>query len=70
MAASTARYQYHELDANRDEIRLIAVQPGTPKDPIVVALRTESLLDNPSYEAISYAWGDESVKRPIRIERC
>jgi hypothetical protein len=68
MASSTARYQYHELDANRDEIRLIALQPETPKGPIVVALRTESLLDNPSYEAISYAWGDESVKRPIRID--
>jgi hypothetical protein len=60
MAASfpdslAALYQLHQLDADRREIRLIVLQPGTPKDPIVVELKTESLNDNVSYEAISYA---------------
>jgi hypothetical protein len=72
MAASfpdslAALYQLHQLDADRREIRLIVLQPGTPKDPIVVELKTGSLNDNISYETISYAWGDETHRSAITI---
>jgi hypothetical protein len=72
MAASfpdslAALYQLHHLAADRREIRLAVLQPGTSKDPIVVELKTGSLNDDISYECISYAWGDETHRSSITI---
>ncbi|KAH7383542.1 heterokaryon incompatibility protein-domain-containing protein [Cadophora sp. MPI-SDFR-AT-0126] len=44
---------YTSLDPN--EIRLICLQPGNT-DSIVCDLKRASLLESPSYEALSYTW--------------
>ncbi|KAH0559003.1 hypothetical protein GP486_004384 [Trichoglossum hirsutum] len=59
-----AFYQYQPL-AYPDSIRLLELNAGEPYDPIVCMLQTARLEENPSYEAISYVWGDRNVKRHI-----
>lgn len=47
-------------------IRLLKIAPGYPQDDIVCELVVvDSLEHGPSYEALSYAWGDPSVTVPI-----
>jgi hypothetical protein len=40
------------------EVRLIELHPGKGKDAVKCNIRHVSLKDNPSYEALSYCWGD------------
>jgi hypothetical protein len=49
----------------RDEIRLIKLQPGRWIDPIVCEL-TNVPLDASRYRALSYVWGSQKVIRTIR----
>ena len=46
-------------------IRLLILQPGSNDDPLVCVLEETTLLTNPGYEAISYAWGDR--KSDIKV---
>jgi len=39
-------------------IRILEVLPGQGEDPIVCLMHPTSLDDHPSYEALSYVWGD------------
>jgi hypothetical protein len=58
-------YKYAPLYRDR-EIRVLILHPGHWKDDISCDLKTIS-LDNPcEYEAVSYAWGDDSEKKNIR----
>jgi hypothetical protein len=59
--------KYLDLKPDRREIRLLTIQPGDFDEPIEATLSTESLNDHPVYEAISYVWGDENIKRKIHI---
>ena len=58
-------YPYPELNARRAEIRLLHLARGLQTDPIACHLETVSLVDNPSYQAVSYAWG--STADPVTI---
>ncbi|KAI1366046.1 heterokaryon incompatibility protein-domain-containing protein [Xylaria arbuscula] len=49
------------------EIRLLTILPGKPGDDMKCSLETVSLDDNPSYEAISYVWGDLTDRRDILV---
>ncbi len=58
------------------EIRLLRLNPGRWDDPIECDLEVVALEDNPSYAALSYAWGDptDTVEinpsgRPWRVTR-
>ena len=52
------------------EIRIIKLAPGRWEDAIECNLDTASLDDNPSYEALSYVWGDPSLpKKPILLQQ-
>lgn len=60
--AQKPRSPYDALNADRQEIRLLSLAPGNFEDDLVITLRTVSLTqDKPSYHALSYAWGTESV---------
>lgn len=50
-----------------NEIRLLTLAPGRWKDQIQCSLRTVSLDDNPTYEALSYVWGDASLRKWICV---
>ncbi|OQO01845.1 hypothetical protein B0A48_12318 [Cryoendolithus antarcticus] len=52
---------YEPLDHDREQIRvlrIIATQGGTDEEALHLETRTVSLLVRPSYECVSYCWGD------------
>ncbi|KAK7455198.1 hypothetical protein VKT23_011072 [Stygiomarasmius scandens] len=59
MSTSQAPYPSRLNPALR-EIRLLHLHPGPPESPIRCHLTTASLLSSPTYEALSYVWGDPS----------
>ena len=60
---------YKPLNVGTHEIRLLHIKPSSKlqKQPQCF-LETVSLDDNPQFEALSYAWGDPNLTRPIRLE--
>lgn len=68
-SASDDASPYRKLDTHRREIRLLELQPGPDTEPIHCSLRCVSLLQNslPSYETISYVWGDEALRGSIHV---
>ena len=59
------RYAYTALPQGK-WTRLVQLLPGAFDDPIEVDLITVELDDDmPSYEAVSYAWGDPNDTRSI-----
>lgn len=51
------------------EIRLLQLCPGTGSDPIHISLSETTLHESPPFEALSYVWGDASVRKEIVCER-
>ena len=56
-----ARYIYEKLPSN-NHIRLLELQPGEQSTAIKCHLFIVPLGHLPSYEAISYVWGDNNIK--------
>ncbi|KAK5123552.1 hypothetical protein LTR85_002590 [Meristemomyces frigidus] len=56
------------LNAERREIRILTLHPGTPPSPIRCSLSVHSLSDLPTYDALSYAWGDANIRRGIVVD--
>lgn len=50
------------------QVRILVLHPGSGTDGIVTRLTTASLVDSPDFETISYAWGNDSIKRLIRCD--
>jgi hypothetical protein len=64
---------YQPLDTSASEIRLLTIIPSdNPPSEVTCKLTTASLDNPPYYVALSYAWGDESLVRPITVnnQRC
>ncbi len=60
---------YKPLNLGRREIRLLHIRPSLKlEEQPQCFLETVSLDDNPQFEALSYAWGDPSLTRPITLE--
>lgn len=59
-------FHYRRLRTART-IRLLDLEPGAPEDPIKLTLRHVSLDKPPTYEALSYTWGDVSDTRQVLI---
>ena len=53
---------YTPLQTSRNEIRVLKLLAGTDPTPIQCTLKVVSLDKKPSYRAISYAWGDPSIR--------
>jgi len=54
-----------QLDHKRNEIRLLTILPGGEDDPMSCIISKTSLDDSPSYEALSYMWGDPNPRERI-----
>jgi hypothetical protein len=54
----------HHPDRN---ICLLNLLPGNPDDPIRCTIRVVSLDQYPSYEAVSYVWGDPKEEKEIKV---
>jgi len=63
-------YQYPEspLLGDQRQIRLLELLPGTKQDDITCNILLVSLNESPSYEALSYCWGDATEMTPIEIK--
>ncbi|KAF2140741.1 uncharacterized protein K452DRAFT_299457 [Aplosporella prunicola CBS 121167] len=55
---TTLRYEYEPLSDSKEAFRLLRLLPGPRTDPIQCDLCIEQIEGSPSYEAISYTWGD------------
>lgn len=59
---------YEPLDREKKEIRLAILLPGSPQDPIAIALRTVPYpWDNGRWMALSYTWGSMDETRRIGL---
>ncbi|PMD53601.1 HET-domain-containing protein [Hyaloscypha bicolor E] len=60
---------YQKLDRDRQELRLLVLQPGLLEDPICCYLITSSLTKSPApvFEALSYCWGNMADTRKIKL---
>jgi len=61
---------YPTLPLDKDQIRLLSLQPGGPADVIKISLyETHFDVDDPPvYEALSYVWGSVGNLSEIRVE--
>ena len=59
---------YDTLPDASDHLRLLRVHAGSVSEPIRCTLRTVSFRDKPSYEALSYTWGDSASNKPIDVD--
>lgn len=57
--------RFYQPITQDNEIRLLVLEPGTPGDELECHLINVKLSWRTRYEAISYAWGDESVTRQL-----
>ncbi|RYO20565.1 hypothetical protein AA0111_g10058 [Alternaria arborescens] len=66
---STSFYPiYDTLPDASDNLRLLIVHAGGVSEPIRCTLRTVSFRDKPSYEALSYTWGDTPTTESIEVD--
>jgi hypothetical protein len=67
-------YQYRSLDTHNQETRLIAVRGAadSPDGTVLGSMRVVSLKSEPrpSYETISYVWGDAKRRSSVMIDGC
>ncbi|GAB1311505.1 hypothetical protein MFIFM68171_01715 [Madurella fahalii] len=55
---STTAFFYTPIDPRRREIRILTLFPGSPDDPIHCHITTHELNTTPTYNALSYVWGE------------
>src|SRR6266536_2092057 len=60
-------YEYRPLRPSSREIRLLILEHGEPDDQVQAQLIHASLDDQPTYEALSYTWGDPTNTHPILL---
>jgi hypothetical protein len=68
-----AHVPFPPLDQSRREIRLLQISPGNESDPIVCKVTVARLgkwVSAPKYVALSFAWGDPEVTKPISVNGC
>ncbi|KAH7327437.1 heterokaryon incompatibility protein-domain-containing protein [Rhexocercosporidium sp. MPI-PUGE-AT-0058] len=67
MSTSILTYKHSILRAERNEIRLIRLHPGQSYHDICIDIFHVDPSLNPSYEALSYAWGDPTRSEKITV---
>ena len=68
MTICTLTDVYQKLDLGRRETRLLTLLPGEYEDTVSCTLSIASLAESPTYEALSYVWGDPTVTLPILLD--
>lgn len=62
-------FTYHSLPLNDREIRILELLPAIwTREPIQARIVTARLGDLPSFSALSYTWGEESIRADIFLE--
>jgi Heterokaryon incompatibility protein (HET) len=62
-------YVYDNLNSSNKEIRLLLLKPSkSSKAQIECSLVNVSLNDNPTFEALSYAWGNPTIVESILLD--
>ena len=64
---STNAYKYNPLDRAADEIRLVTIKAGRAADDVQCTLGKRLSSEAPTYEALSYAWGDAAETKHISL---
>jgi len=60
-------YQYSPLPQS-SSFRVLELLPGQPDAELACHLHLEDWTKKPAYEALSYAWGDPTIKFPINCD--
>ena len=47
--------------------RLLTLHPGSGRGPIHASLQQVDLADDPEFEAVSYTWGEDTIKKTVVI---
>ena len=63
---TSTRYKYVPLESQH-HIRVICVSPGDGDEPLFCEIHHVDLDDDPSYEALSYVWGDPELVHRLEI---
>ncbi|KAF2726939.1 hypothetical protein EJ04DRAFT_570830 [Polyplosphaeria fusca] len=60
---------YQAIDSTNQQIRVLEIAPGVEDAVIRCTLKRVSLLDDPppSFETISYCWGDAEIRAIIEL---
>lgn len=66
--SNNEQIDYHTLSSDEEQIRTLILHAGKVGEPIQCSLRIVSLVEKPSYDALSYVWGDASVTKAIQVE--
>lgn len=61
-------YKWQKLPRPSKDIRLLTLYPGEINDDIAFSLEIAPLFKPPPYQALSYTWGDPSVRVPIFLK--
>lgn len=58
---------YLPLNPTTDTLRLVTLQPGRLQDDVICSLAHDAWDNKPSYEALSYVWGDMTDRKQIQL---
>jgi hypothetical protein len=61
-------YQYSPLSQSSDEIRLLQLPPGSFYEDVRCKLEHVELVDSLQFTALSYTWGDPTIRKKILID--
>ena len=61
---------FSKLKSDKNETRLLELLAGRWMEDVCCKLQTVSLDDNPSYDALSYVWGDSGDTDKITVNGC
>lgn len=68
MESFRGSFPFRSLTTGTSLLRLVSVEPGSFSDPVQCKLRYVNLEERPTYEALSYVWGDATVTEPITLD--
>ena len=60
-------FRYHPLTNHESDLRLVEIQHGQQNDDLRCTIYTRRSLVSPSYQALSYVWGDGPRKVPLYL---
>jgi hypothetical protein len=61
-------YQRHQLNHERHEVRVLVLEDGSEHDAVQCSMKSISLDDAPEFNALSYAWGDNTRSGSIIVD--
>ncbi|PMD66822.1 uncharacterized protein K444DRAFT_580185 [Hyaloscypha bicolor E] len=65
-----SKVMFSKLKSDKNEIRLLELLAGRWMEDVCCKLQIVSLDDNPTYDALSYVWGDPGDTDKITVDGC